>query len=382
MTERGIDAAAVRRDRRPRAADAAAVALRARRRRAAARELADHRHGARRAGRRRLSQLRADEALEKYPPGGPPRRHGRALPQPAALPAARRRPSGGLRRAGQGDRRPVHGWRSSCRPRRACSKPTIDGLAARGPRRPDGAHRRSKSRSAPTSPRAARSTTRSPPPFPRSASSASTIISARRRCRTCSRCASPTCCSSRCGTRRTSTTCRSPSPRPSGSKAAADYYDEAGALRDMVQNHMLQLLALVAMEPPSDFDADRGARREGQGAARAAPDHRRRCRSESVTGQYARGAVDGAAGAGLRRGTRPRQRHRDVRRAQGARRQLALAGRAVLLAHRQAHARARDRDRHPVQATCRTRSSPRAARRRGPTGWSSASSPRRTSSCR
>jgi glucose-6-phosphate 1-dehydrogenase len=33
------------------------------------------------------------------------------------------------------------------------------------------------------------------------------------------------------------------------------YYDNAGALRDMVQNHMLQLLALVAMEPPADFDA-------------------------------------------------------------------------------------------------------------------------------
>ncbi|MEX2426601.1 MAG: glucose-6-phosphate dehydrogenase, partial [Thermomicrobiaceae bacterium] len=34
------------------------------------------------------------------------------------------------------------------------------------------------------------------------------------------------------------------------------YYDEAGALRDMVQNHMLQLLSLVSMEPPSAFDAD------------------------------------------------------------------------------------------------------------------------------
>ncbi len=34
------------------------------------------------------------------------------------------------------------------------------------------------------------------------------------------------------------------------------YYDESGALRDMVQNHMLQLLCLVAMEPPSAFQAD------------------------------------------------------------------------------------------------------------------------------
>jgi glucose-6-phosphate 1-dehydrogenase len=34
------------------------------------------------------------------------------------------------------------------------------------------------------------------------------------------------------------------------------YYDQAGALRDMVQNHMMQLLCLVAMEPPTRMDAD------------------------------------------------------------------------------------------------------------------------------
>jgi glucose-6-phosphate 1-dehydrogenase len=34
------------------------------------------------------------------------------------------------------------------------------------------------------------------------------------------------------------------------------YYDESGAIRDMVQNHMLQLLCLVAMEPPSSLEAD------------------------------------------------------------------------------------------------------------------------------
>ena len=34
------------------------------------------------------------------------------------------------------------------------------------------------------------------------------------------------------------------------------YYDKSGALRDMVQNHILQLLCLVAMEPPAAFDAD------------------------------------------------------------------------------------------------------------------------------
>jgi glucose-6-phosphate 1-dehydrogenase len=37
----------------------------------------------------------------------------------------------------------------------------------------------------------------------------------------------------------------------------AGYYEGAGALRDLVQNHMMQLLALLTMEPPTSFDADR-----------------------------------------------------------------------------------------------------------------------------
>lgn len=41
-----------------------------------------------------------------------------------------------------------------------------------------------------------------------------------------------------------------------GIGARAGYYDESGAVRDMVQNHVLQLLALVAMEPPTTFDAN------------------------------------------------------------------------------------------------------------------------------
>ncbi|AAL53755.1 MULTISPECIES: glucose-6-phosphate dehydrogenase [Brucella] len=41
-----------------------------------------------------------------------------------------------------------------------------------------------------------------------------------------------------------------------GLEGRAGYYDKAGALRDMVQNHILQLLCLVAMEPPSSIEAD------------------------------------------------------------------------------------------------------------------------------
>src|SRR4029450_10472819 len=41
-----------------------------------------------------------------------------------------------------------------------------------------------------------------------------------------------------------------------GVGSRAGYYEQAGALRDMMQNHMLQLLELVAMEPPYSLDAD------------------------------------------------------------------------------------------------------------------------------
>src|SRR5207249_12325787 len=37
----------------------------------------------------------------------------------------------------------------------------------------------------------------------------------------------------------------------------AGYYDSAGALRDLIQNHMMQLLTLVCMEPPASFEANK-----------------------------------------------------------------------------------------------------------------------------
>ena len=75
------------------------------------------------------------------------------------------------------------------------------------------------------------------------------------------------------------------------------YYDEYGALRDMVQNHVLQLLCLVAMEPPSDMDAD-SLRNEKVKVLRSI---RRFSRHEaiaaSVRGQYGAGVAQGRAAA-------------------------------------------------------------------------------------
>jgi glucose-6-phosphate 1-dehydrogenase len=78
-----------------------------------------------------------------------------------------------------------------------------------------------------------------------------------------------------------------------GIEGRGDYYDQAGALRDMVQNHMLQLLALVAMEPPTDFNAT-AVRDEKVKVLRALrPITAADAEANSVTGQYARGAIDG-----------------------------------------------------------------------------------------
>ena len=78
-----------------------------------------------------------------------------------------------------------------------------------------------------------------------------------------------------------------------GVEGRGDYYDGAGALRDMVQNHMLQLVALVAMEPPTDFNAT-AVRDEKVKVLRALrPITAADVEIDTVTGQYTRGAIDG-----------------------------------------------------------------------------------------
>jgi glucose-6-phosphate 1-dehydrogenase len=77
-----------------------------------------------------------------------------------------------------------------------------------------------------------------------------------------------------------------------------DYYDGSGALRDMVQNHILQLLALVAMEPPYAFtpDAVRDEKVKVLNALR--PITSADVQALTVTGQYTAGAVQGALAPG------------------------------------------------------------------------------------
>ena len=78
-----------------------------------------------------------------------------------------------------------------------------------------------------------------------------------------------------------------------GLEGRGDYYDGAGALRDMVQNHMLQLLALVAMEPPTDFNATAVRDEKVKVFRSLRPIDAATASSHSVIGQYVRGAING-----------------------------------------------------------------------------------------
>jgi glucose-6-phosphate 1-dehydrogenase len=83
-----------------------------------------------------------------------------------------------------------------------------------------------------------------------------------------------------------------------GLEGRIGFYNEAGAIRDMVQNHMLQLLALVAMEPPATFEA-KAVRDEKVKVLRSLrPITRESVAAHTVTGQYGTGAIDGASVAG------------------------------------------------------------------------------------
>ena len=85
-----------------------------------------------------------------------------------------------------------------------------------------------------------------------------------------------------------------------GVEGRGDYYDHSGASRDMLQNHLLQLLCLTAMEPPAQFDPS-AVRDEKLKVLRSLrPITAAEVASHSVAGQYSAGAVEGIAVPGYR----------------------------------------------------------------------------------
>ncbi len=77
----------------------------------------------------------------------------------------------------------------------------------------------------------------------------------------------------------------------------AGYYDQAGALRDLVQNHMLQLVALTCMEPPASFEANKVRDEKVKVLTAITPPDP----ADTVRAQYTAGTAGGEEVAGLPR---------------------------------------------------------------------------------
>ena len=83
-----------------------------------------------------------------------------------------------------------------------------------------------------------------------------------------------------------------------GIEGRGAYYEEAGATRDMVQNHMFQLLCLIAMEPPASLDPDAIRDEKVKVLQALRPVAVERVHEETALAQYAAGIVDGEQVAG------------------------------------------------------------------------------------
>jgi glucose-6-phosphate 1-dehydrogenase len=85
-----------------------------------------------------------------------------------------------------------------------------------------------------------------------------------------------------------------------GVEQRGDYYDGAGALRDMVPNHIMQLITLTAMEPPISFEANAVRDEQAKILHAIQPFSNEDVLSKTVRGQYGEGIVDGEHVPGYR----------------------------------------------------------------------------------
>ena len=130
------------------------------------------------------------------------------------------------------------------------------------------------------------------------------------------------------------------------------FYDATGALRDMLPNHLFQLLSLVAMEPPARFDAHAVRSEKAEVLTAIQMQSEAEALQNSVRGQYTRRPDRRCRGRGFSQDRRhqPGQHDGNLRRAQADHRQLALGRRAVLSADRQGPERETHGSRDQVQA--------------------------------
>ena len=85
-----------------------------------------------------------------------------------------------------------------------------------------------------------------------------------------------------------------------GVEERGGYYEGAGALRDMVQNHLLQLLCIIAMEPPISFDANEVRNRKVDALKSVRAFNPNDVRFNAVRGQYSKGWMEGEETVGYR----------------------------------------------------------------------------------
>jgi len=85
-----------------------------------------------------------------------------------------------------------------------------------------------------------------------------------------------------------------------GVEHRAGYYEQAGVLRDMFQNHLLQLLTLIAMEPPSSLEANAVRSRRNDVLKSVTPMREYQVKENTVVAQYGAGAMNGERVPGYR----------------------------------------------------------------------------------
>lgn len=80
------------------------------------------------------------------------------------------------------------------------------------------------------------------------------------------------------------------------------YYDEYGAMRDMIQNHLMQLLCLIAMEPPCSLDANSVRDEKVKVLRSLRPMSQADIERNTVRAQYTQGSIDGVSVPGYKEG--------------------------------------------------------------------------------
>ena len=117
-----------------------------------------------------------------------------------------------------------------------------------------------------------------------------------------------------------------------GIEGRGPFYEKAGALRDVVQNHMMELLSFVAMEPPVSFEADavRGEKVKVWTAIKPIP-----IETPCVANMGRESGWTAGAGLSRRRSRRSQVGHRDFCGVEAGDRELAMGGCSVLSARRQ-----------------------------------------------